>query len=154
MIQTTLNFLIEGDKVLLAMKKRGFGAGKWNGVGGKLRAGENPTQAIIRESAEEIGVTISPKDIVSVGVMDFHFTDRPDWDQRCHVFVTRAWQGEPAESEEMRPQWYGFADVPYDSMWIDDKHWLPFVLQGKNVKATFHFSNGGADMVSHDVKTA
>ena len=34
----TLVFLREGSKVLLGMKKRGFGVGKWNGFGGKVRA--------------------------------------------------------------------------------------------------------------------
>ena len=33
----TLVFLRDGSKVLLGMKKRGFGAGKWNGFGGKVR---------------------------------------------------------------------------------------------------------------------
>ena len=32
----TLVFLRDGSKVLLGMKKRGFGAGKWNGFGGKV----------------------------------------------------------------------------------------------------------------------
>ena len=34
----TLVFLREGSKVLLGMKKRGFGVGKWNGFGGKVSA--------------------------------------------------------------------------------------------------------------------
>ena len=34
----TLVFLREGGKVLLGMKKRGFGVGKWNGFGGKVRS--------------------------------------------------------------------------------------------------------------------
>ena len=33
----TLVFLRNGSKVLLGMKKRGFGVGKWNGFGGKVR---------------------------------------------------------------------------------------------------------------------
>ena len=37
MKKTTLCFLLKNDEVLLAMKKRGFGVGKWNGVGGKLK---------------------------------------------------------------------------------------------------------------------
>ena len=32
----TLVFLREGTRVLLGMKKRGFGVGKWNGFGGKV----------------------------------------------------------------------------------------------------------------------
>jgi len=31
----------------------------------------------------------------------------------------------------MRPQWFDFADIPYDQMWEDDRLWLPMVLQGQ-----------------------
>lgn len=55
-IRRTLLFLRRGDELLLAMKKRGFGKGKWNGVGGKLEAGETLEQALIRETVEETGV--------------------------------------------------------------------------------------------------
>ena len=40
MKQTNLCFLLKDGKVLLGMKKRGFGAGKWNGFGGKLKEGK------------------------------------------------------------------------------------------------------------------
>ena len=43
MLQTTLCFLIRGDEVLLGMKKRSFGAGKWNGIGGRFSKGEDVT---------------------------------------------------------------------------------------------------------------
>jgi 8-oxo-dGTP pyrophosphatase MutT (NUDIX family) len=41
--QATLVFVFNpaGD-ILLAMKKRGFGEGKWNGAGGKVEPGETP----------------------------------------------------------------------------------------------------------------
>lgn len=38
-MECTLLFLKKNRQLLLAMKKRGFGAGKWNGVGGKLEPG-------------------------------------------------------------------------------------------------------------------
>jgi ADP-ribose pyrophosphatase YjhB (NUDIX family) len=49
MKEATLCLLIEGDKILLAMKKRGFGVGKWNGLGGKVALGEKIIDAAIRE---------------------------------------------------------------------------------------------------------
>ena len=60
MKQTTLCFLLnDRGEVLLAMKKRGFGTGKWNGVGGKVQEGEDIAAAALREIKEEIGVTVS-----------------------------------------------------------------------------------------------
>lgn len=55
--QATICLLIKDDQVLLALKKRGFGEGKWNGVGGKVKDGETIEQTAIRETQEEIGVT-------------------------------------------------------------------------------------------------
>jgi 8-oxo-dGTP pyrophosphatase MutT (NUDIX family) len=48
--QMTLGYLVRGDEVLMAMKKRGFGVGKWNGTGGKLQPGETVEEAMIREA--------------------------------------------------------------------------------------------------------
>jgi hypothetical protein len=50
-----------------------------------------------------------------------------------HVYETWDFSGEPAESGEMRPEWFLERDIPYDRMWPDDIHWLPLVLEGKSV---------------------
>lgn len=144
MKQTTLNFLIRDDHILLAMKKRGFGVGKWNGVGGKVNPGERVGDAIVRETEEEIGVRIHVEDLEPAAILHFHFTSKPDWDQECHVFLTRTWEGEPVETEEMRPQWYPQDNIPYDAMWVDDPYWLPRVLAGEKVVAEFHFTGDGS----------
>jgi len=134
---TTLLFLIKDDQILLAMKKRGFGEGRWNGVGGKIEAGESVEQAAIRECQEEIGVT--PKHLERVANLTFTF-DGATNDLWTHTFITREWDGEPVETEEMAPRWFNVADIPYAEMWEDDAHWLPHVLAGKKVVATFLFN--------------
>lgn len=137
MRQATLLFLLKNNQILLAMKKRGFGVGKWNGVGGKQDENETIQQTAIRETTEEIGVT--PKSISQVAVLDFYFKNNPDWDQTVYVFTTQNWEGEPTESEEMKPQWFDIKDIPFDNMWSDDPFWLPLVLSGKKIKAKFTF---------------
>ena len=37
----TLAFVLDAGKILLGMKKRGFGVGRWNGFGGKVDPGES-----------------------------------------------------------------------------------------------------------------
>lgn len=135
---TTLLFLLKDDAILLAMKKRGFGEGRWNGVGGKIEAGESIEQAAIRECTEEIGVT--PGKLERVANLTFTFSgDTPDiW---THTFIARDWEGEPIETEEMAPRWFKHAAIPYETMWEDDRHWLPHVLDGKKVVATFLFNS-------------
>ena len=152
MKQTTLCFLVKDDKVLLAMKKRGFGVGKWNGIGGKLKDGENVSDAAIRELQEEIGVGVTNEDLHEAGTLEFVYKDRPDWHQLCHVFMISIWRGEPTESEEMRPEWYRFDNLPFSSMWADDPHWLPLVLAEKKIEGKFLFDNQGESMFEFTVR--
>lgn len=56
--ETTLLIIKKENKILLARKKRGFGLGKWNGIGGKIEENETPEQAVIREIKEEFMVDI------------------------------------------------------------------------------------------------
>lgn len=44
----TLVMVVQPGRVLLGMKKRGFGAGRWNGFGGKVHAGETIEDAARR----------------------------------------------------------------------------------------------------------
>lgn len=142
--QATICLLRRRDEVLLAMKKRGFGTGKWNGVGGKVKDGETIIQAAVREAEEEIGVTLLS--LQQVAVLDFHFPDVPaekDWDQQVTVFMTDKWRGEPTESEEMAPKWFKVENIPYDQMWSDDILWMSKVFSGQKIKAEFVFSGEG-----------
>lgn len=152
--EATLVFLIRRDgekieEVCLAMKKRGFGAGRWNGVGGKVEAGETPEDSARREAQEEIGVTV--KDLRKVAELTFTFPHHPDWDQKVHVYFTETWEGIPKEGEEMRPASFKTNEIPYDRMWADDVSWLPPVLAGNLIKAAFTFNED--ETVQHeDVK--
>jgi mutator protein MutT len=131
----SLLFLLRGDEILLAMKKRGFGAGRWNGVGGKIEPGETIEQAAVRECQEEIGV--EPLEIEKVAVHEFYGPNEPIG--KVHVFLSRKWVGEPFETEEMAPLWHKLEEIPYDDMWQDDRVWLPQVLAGRKLEGKFSF---------------
>jgi 8-oxo-dGTP diphosphatase len=159
MRDVTLCFLIkEKDgqvaEICLAMKKRGFGKGRWNGVGGKVgdnNAEETIAEAAIRETQEEAGV--EAKNLFKVGELEFFFPHSKDWDQRVHVYFAKEWVGEPRESEEMRPQWFSVENLPFESMWPDDIYWLPKVLNGDLVKARFVLGEGDV-VLEKEVSTA
>lgn len=145
MTQATLVFLrkMVGDQthICIAEKKRGFAAGKWNGAGGKVQLNETVEAAAVREANEEFGIEINVEDLQPMGVMDFHFKHDPELDQQVHIYLVDSWQGGPAESEEMRPEWFLFEDIPYDNMWADIKIWLPRILQGEKLQGEFTFDD-------------
>lgn len=152
MKQTTLCILVKENEILLAMKKRGFGVGKWNGVGGKIdfeKGDKNIVDAAIRETKEEIDVDlINPE---KVGLFHFIFPYKPEWNQDVSLFLAKEWEGEPKESEEMMPKWFLKNEIPYDKMWDDDKLWLPSVLNGKKLEANFIFKEGEI-IEKHEIK--
>ncbi|MBU4204779.1 8-oxo-dGTP diphosphatase [Patescibacteria group bacterium] len=143
MKNATLCLLVKNNEILLAMKKRGFGVGKWNGVGGKIdkdKGDKDIVAAAIRETKEEIGININ--DLEKVALLRFRFPYQIDWNQDVHVFLVKKWQGQPKESEEMSPKWFRANEIPYQAMWDDDKVWLPHVLDGKKLEAGFLFKKG------------
>lgn len=137
MKHVTLLFLRLDGQILLAMKKRGFGVGKWNGAGGKVEPGETYEQAAVRECQEEIGVT--PRSLRKVG--ELHFFDLPDVEHYCHIYTTTEWEGEPHETEEMQPHWFNEMDIPFSEMWPDDRFWMPLMLEGQLFKGTVTVDN-------------
>ncbi|CDQ64067.1 unnamed protein product [Oncorhynchus mykiss] len=48
-----------------------------------------------------------------------------------HVFRADNYNGEPTESDEMRPQWFDSDKIPFGQMWVDDILWFPLMLQNK-----------------------
>jgi mutator protein MutT len=143
----TLLFLLRDDKILQAMKKRGFGAGKWNGPGGKAESGESAAQAAIRECQEEIGVTpLTPK---LVGKIKFYEKNDLKFGHHIHIFMTSKWEGDPTETDEMRPQWFNVKQIPYEEMWADDPLWMPLMLSGKKFEGTLTLD--GSTIVFHDI---
>jgi 8-oxo-dGTP diphosphatase / 2-hydroxy-dATP diphosphatase len=139
----------EGHReLLLGMKKRGFGIGKWNGYGGKLEPNETIEQCAVRELQEECSITAN--NMTRKGYIVFKMIELNKI-LRVHVFESWDFSGEAIETEEMRPMWYKESEVPFDGMWPDDKFWLPLVLEGKSILARFVFEDEET-ILEHDVK--
>ena len=141
-----LCFIVKDGRILLIRKKRGLGAGKINGPGGKLDPGETALASAIRETQEEIGVT--PLEIEERGVLHFQFAD--GYSLHCAVFLARDFTGEVIETDEATPLWFDLGAIPYDEMWADDRHWLPPMLAGQCFRAWFEFD--GERMLTKDVR--
>ena len=138
----TLLFVVKDGKVLLIRKKRGLGAGKINGPGGKLDPGETPEQCAIRETWEELGVTATG--VTDTGRLSFQFVD--GMKLYVHVFRADDCVGEPVETDEAIPRWTPVEAIPYDEMWADDREWLHLLLAGRKFAGYFDFDSD--DMLS------
>jgi len=41
----------------------------------------------------------------------------------------------------MQPQWFNESDLLYEKMWLDDKYWLPMLLEGKSFVGRFEYED-------------
>ena len=144
--RAVLCFIVKDGSILLIRKKRGLGAGKINGPGGRIEPGETPREAVVRETREEIGVT--PLGIEERGELQFQFTD--GYSLHCIVFQARDLEGDLIETDEADPFWCAVDEIPYDGMWQDDRYWLPLMLEAKPFLASFEFD--GEQMLSKEIE--
>ena len=153
----TVCFLLRdlpSHEVLLGYKKRGFGAGKFAGIGGRVEAGETILTAACRELYEETNITTSEHDLQSMGMITFRFPNRPSWNQVVHVFIASRWMGEPSESDEMLPAWYRIDAVPFEQMWDDSRYWLPQILAGQPLYAQITYADDNATVCDAQLATS
>ena len=92
----TLIFVMHQGKVLLIRKKRGLGAGKINGPGGKTEGSETAQACAHRELEEELRISVDTSE--NRGRLRFQFIDGYSLDVR--VFVATSYSGEPTETDE------------------------------------------------------
>jgi len=144
--EANLCFVIRDGQVLLIHKKRGLGAGKINGPGGRLEPGETALQAAVREMQEELGVT--PTGLEQVGELHFQFLD--GYKLHVAVFVASGCHGKLVETDEAIPIWTDLDKIPYHDMWQDDPYWLPLLLERKLFRGYFVFD--GDKLLSHRVE--
>ncbi len=139
----TLAFVIKEEQILLIRKKRGLGAGKINGPGGRLEDNESIQACAVREAQEELGIT--PLHPQKHGELLFQFVD--GYSIHVHVFRASDLNGTPIETEEAIPIWSPLDRVPYDEMWEDDEIWLPHLIAGKQFHGRFIFDED--NMLDH-----
>lgn len=142
-------YLVKDNKVLLGMRKKvsnGLGKNLIAGIGGKVGdqnkfKGETLEQALEREVMEEIRVTINSYQ--NLGKMHFIFPHKEVWNYEVSVYLVTEWNGEPTETEVIKPIWFEIENLPQDSMWEDNLYWLPLMLNGSSVDGIFLYDKNG-----------
>ncbi len=154
MRDVTLCLLLNETELVLGMKKEGFGAGNYNGFGGKPKNHDKSIiHTAIRELKEESEVKTSEQYMTKVGEITFIFPHNSAWDQVMHVYEVARWEGIPKETKEMKPEVFPLTNVPYDKMWEADQHWMPHVIEGKYVKAKFIYAEDKT-LLDHSLKVS
>lgn len=143
MDEATVCYPRRGDEVLLIRKKRGLGAGLYNGPGGKVENGESIRACVRREVREEVGLDVRAAE--KRAELRFVFGDDPL--MHVHAFVADEFEGTPRETPEADPAWFPATDLPFDRMWEDDRLWLPPALDGETVAARFEFDADGDELL-------
>ena len=144
-IESGAVLIIERDHLLLMKKAPGrLGEGKWKALSGKLLPSETPIEGAMRETFEESGIRVTQ--LEPRGKLCYFFEGRrEEW--IVHLFVSRSFEGELRSSDEGVVRWFSLDELPYDEMWEDDRHWLPHVIDGKNVAGAFYFNADGSKLL-------
>ena len=143
----TLTFVIKDGQILLIRKKRGLGAGKINGPGGRLELGETLPECAVREVQEELCIT--PVNPEFCGENLFQFTN--GYSIHVHTYMASNFTGLPEETDEAIPLWFPLEQIPYEEMWADDIIWIPEMLKGNRFKG--HYLFDGDQLLEHHLET-
>ncbi len=142
------------NTILLGLKLRGFGTGKYNSFGGKIEENESPDAAASRELEEETGIVYPTSEISSrkVGVLNFTFQDSPK-KMIVHLYHVAMSPDHVSQvvftCDEISPEWFPISKIPYEKMFSDDHTWLPLLLEKASIETVpkfdgyFHFAPGG-----------
>lgn len=121
--------------------------GKWNGLGGKMIAGETPEECVTREVKEESGLSIvNPK---LCGILTFpDFNSGVSW--YAFVFTVHEFSGELCEEcDEGVLKWIPDEELNSLPLWEGDKYFFRWIEEDRFFSGKFLYSEG--KLVSHEV---
>ena len=131
-ILASLAFILSEDKknvLMVHRNKRGNDQhlGKYNGLGGKMEAGEDILASIIREVQEEAGILC--KNVELRGTVSWPGFGENGEDWFGFIFLVHQYEGTPyLQNEEGDLHWKCIAELENLPMWEGDKYFLPLVF--------------------------
>jgi 8-oxo-dGTP diphosphatase len=132
-ILATLGYVLspDGRQVLLIHRNRrpeDAHLGKYNGLGGKLEAGEDVVTGLRREVREEAGLEC---DLLTLrGTVSWPGFGKQGEDWFGFIFRIDRWNGTPrTENPEGTLEWVPVADILKLPLWEGDRHFLPLVFE-------------------------
>lgn len=134
-----------GEILMLLRQNTGYQDGSWDVPSGHVEDGELPTEAVIREAKEEVGIELSPRYLTLV-----HTSYRPQHDatgNRIDLFFQagrfgeRAFNAEPEKCAAIR--WFPIGELP--------KNIVPHVRHAiEKVLSLSHYSELSVDWLKRE----
>lgn len=148
-IAATLCYIRSKGRTLMMHRNKKEGdvhRGKWNGLGGKLDAGESPDECVVREIREESGLTLLDPRLR--GVLTFPaFKPGEDW--LVFVYTATRFEGEVGACAEGDLEWVPDERVASLPLWEGDQIFLPWLEKDRFFSGKFVYRGGR--LVSHEV---
>ncbi len=145
----TLVYLKRDSKTLMLhriKKEQDFHEGKWNGLGGKLEAGETPEACAIREVKEESGLDLVDPRLR--GIITFPMFDQID-DWYVYLFTGTQFSGETIDSPEGNLEWIDDEKLLDLTLWEGDYIFLKWLNQDRFFSGKFVYEN--KELIEHSV---
>ncbi|KAG9103065.1 Nudix (Nucleoside diphosphate linked moiety X)-type motif 1 [Ceratobasidium sp. 370] len=115
------------NKILLGLKKEGFGSGNYNPFAGPITEGEDGSVAAQRDLFEQTG--LEAENVHFKGTIRVVLPELGGQSLHCSMYKVTKWKGQPKETQTMIPEWFAPEEIPYAKMFDDDIHWMPLFLQ-------------------------
>lgn len=103
--------------------------GKYNGLGGKLKLGEDVLSCLLREIREEAGIKCEKVELRGTVNWTGFGPNGENW--LGFIFLVTKFSGTPFDrNEEGELGWYPVQDIGALPMWEGDQYFLPLVFDG------------------------
>jgi 8-oxo-dGTP pyrophosphatase MutT (NUDIX family) len=142
----TLAIITWQEKTLLGLKKTGeIGKETYNGPGGKYEKEKDRDliDCVIRETDEEIGVTLFRDQLKKVAILSCFSGDELTFE--VHVYRTSDFNGAPRETKDMLPEWFANDALPFEKMLEADRSWFSRAIEGEPFCANIYYREGTKD---------
>lgn len=147
--ETVLCYIIKDDEVLMLKKKEikdDMNSNKWLGVGGHIEEGEHPDDAILRETKEETGLTLTSYDLL--GIIKFYMDGK--YSEKIYVYVGYEVKGELIPCDEGTLQFFKKEEILNLPLWEGDKVFLKPLLDNKKFKCNLYYN--GEKLINYKIK--
>jgi len=138
--ETVLCYIFKDDEVLMLKKnevKGDMNSSKWLGVGGHIEENESPDDAILRETKEETGLTLTSYDLL--GTIKFYMNGK--YTEKIYVYAGYEVKGEMISCDEGLLQFFKKDEILNLSLWEGDKIFLRPLLENKKFKCSLYYND-------------